>query len=338
MTGHRKTIGRNFNSQAVVESSTSGLQVQYFTLKTGRKVKFSFVIVPASEVADKTFVRQETNGRDQSALTKDSLKDITRTLRFQQFFACIGVMDGEKIEILDGSRRRASAIEIHAPLNVMVTSDKLTAEEARQLAKDIQTAKEHNIREIGLRLLSLKESGLNQKEIAEQEGLSQAKVTRAIQAATVPQELISLFPVQYELSFSDYKNLSELNERLSEKNIEFSQLVENISSQLVELVADDQLQEDEKKAAILYNFLDESKLFKGTVRKEDRSLMNVPFVTGDADLDAKFVKEAKEAGFESLKGHRSVGGMRASIYNAMPIEGVEKLVEFMRKFEKDNLK
>lgn len=91
---------------------------------------------------------------------------------------------------------------------------------------------------------------------------------------------------------------------------------------------------NEKKAKILYDFLDESKLFKGTVRKEDRSLMNVPFVTGDADLDAKFVKEAKEAGFENLKGHRTVGGMRASIYNAMPIEGVEKLVEFMREFEK----
>ena len=93
---------------------------------------------------------------------------------------------------------------------------------------------------------------------------------------------------------------------------------------------------NEKKAKILYDFLDESKLFKGTVRKEDRSLMNVPFVTGDADLDAKFVKEAKEAGFENLKGHRTVGGMRASIYNAMPIEGVEKLVEFMREFEKNN--
>lgn len=93
---------------------------------------------------------------------------------------------------------------------------------------------------------------------------------------------------------------------------------------------------NEKKAAILYNFLDESKLFKGTVRKEDRSLMNVPFVTGDAELDAKFVKEAKEAGFENLKGHRTVGGMRASIYNAMPIEGVEKLVEFMKKFEAEN--
>ena len=94
---------------------------------------------------------------------------------------------------------------------------------------------------------------------------------------------------------------------------------------------------NEKKAKILYDFLDESKLFKGTVRKEDRSLMNVPFVTGNEELDAKFVKEAKAAGLESLKGHRSVGGMRASIYNAMPIEGVEKLVEFMKKFEEENL-
>ncbi len=94
---------------------------------------------------------------------------------------------------------------------------------------------------------------------------------------------------------------------------------------------------NEKKAKILYDYLDESRLFKGTVRREDRSLMNVPFVTGSEELDAKFVKEAKEAGFENLKGHRSVGGMRASIYNAMPMEGVEKLVEFMKKFEEENL-
>ena len=93
---------------------------------------------------------------------------------------------------------------------------------------------------------------------------------------------------------------------------------------------------NEEKAKILYDFLDESKMFKGTVRKEDRSLMNVPFVTGDADLDAKFVKEAKAAGLENLKGHRSVGGMRASIYNAMPKEGVIALVEFMKKFEAEN--
>ncbi len=93
---------------------------------------------------------------------------------------------------------------------------------------------------------------------------------------------------------------------------------------------------NEDKAKILYDFLDSSKLFKGTVRKEDRSLMNVPFVTGNDELDAKFVAEAKAAGFENLKGHRSVGGMRASIYNAMPKEGVEKLVEFMKKFEAEN--
>ena len=93
---------------------------------------------------------------------------------------------------------------------------------------------------------------------------------------------------------------------------------------------------NEDKAKILYDFLDSSKLFKGTVRKEDRSLMNVPFVTGNDELDAKFVAEAKAAGFENLKGHRSVGGMRASIYNAMPKKGVEKLVEFMKKFEEEN--
>lgn len=93
---------------------------------------------------------------------------------------------------------------------------------------------------------------------------------------------------------------------------------------------------NEEKAKILYDFLDQSKLFKGTVVPKDRSLMNVPFVTGDADLDAKFVKEATEAGFVNLKGHRTVGGMRASIYNAMPKEGVEKLVAFMKKFEEEN--
>ena len=93
---------------------------------------------------------------------------------------------------------------------------------------------------------------------------------------------------------------------------------------------------NEKKAKILYDFLDQSSMFKGTVAPKDRSLMNVPFVTGDDMLDARFVKEAKAAGFENLKGHRSVGGMRASIYNAMPMEGVEALTAFMKKFEEEN--
>jgi len=93
---------------------------------------------------------------------------------------------------------------------------------------------------------------------------------------------------------------------------------------------------NEAKAKIIYDFLDQSTLFKGTVVKEDRSLMNVVFVTGNKELDEKFVKEAKAAGFDGLKGHRSVGGMRASIYNAMPVEGVQKLVEFMTRFEEEN--
>ena len=93
---------------------------------------------------------------------------------------------------------------------------------------------------------------------------------------------------------------------------------------------------NEKKAKVLYDYLDSSKLFKGTVVKEDRSLMNVPFITGNKELDDKFVKEAKAAGIENIKGHRTVGGMRASIYNAMPIEGVKYLVDFMKKFEAEN--
>ena len=93
---------------------------------------------------------------------------------------------------------------------------------------------------------------------------------------------------------------------------------------------------NEKKAAMIYDFLDSSKMFRGTVEKKDRSLMNIPFITGNEELDAKFVKQAAAAGFINLKGHRTVGGMRASIYNAMPAEGVKKLVTFMKAFESEN--
>jgi phosphoserine aminotransferase len=93
---------------------------------------------------------------------------------------------------------------------------------------------------------------------------------------------------------------------------------------------------NEKKAEILYTYLDQSKLFRGTVEKKDRSLMNIPFVIGNEELEAKFIKEATQEGLVSLKGHRTVGGMRASLYNAMPVEGVKKLVSFMKDFESKN--
>ena len=93
---------------------------------------------------------------------------------------------------------------------------------------------------------------------------------------------------------------------------------------------------NEEKAALLYDFIDNSTFYTNSVNKKDRSLMNVPFVSPNAELDAKFVKEAAENGLVSLKGHRLVGGMRASIYNAMPLDGVKTLVEFMKKFEMEN--
>lgn len=247
----RKTIGRQLNSQVAIDGPSTTEKTQFLTLKSGRKVKFVEVRIPANEVSSKTFVNQDTNGRDQSALTKESLKDIIKTIKLQQFFPCFGVQAGDRIEILDGSRRRASAIHVHVGLNIMITDDSLSVEEARQLAKDIQTAKEHNLREIGLRLLGLKESGLNQKEIAMLEGLSQAKVTRALQAAAVSQELISLFPVQSELSFSDYKLLLDIDANLTEKGISYQQLHDDISSHLDEVIGDSQLPEDEQKAAVL---------------------------------------------------------------------------------------
>lgn len=247
----RKTIGRQLNTQASMVEITDTNRSQVFTLKTGRKVTFRFVRIPASDVESKTFVNQETNGRDQLALTRESLKSIIQTIKFQQFFPCIGIQQGERIEILDGSRRRASAIYIHTGLDVMVTDEHLSADEASRLAKDIQTAKEHNLREIGLRLMALKESGFNQKEIAELEGLSQAKVTRAMQAAAVPQELISLFPVQSELSFSDYKILLEINEKLSEKGLTSEELIQSVSEQHDAILNDYERPEDEQKASVL---------------------------------------------------------------------------------------
>lgn len=247
----RKTIGRQLNTQASMVEMAGTDRSQVFILKTGRKITFRFVRVPASDVESKTFVNQETNGRDQLALTKESLKSIIQTIKFQQFFPCIGIQQCERIEILDGSRRRASAIYVHTGLDVMVTDEHVSADEARYLAKDIQTAKEHNLREIGLRLMALKESGFNQKEIAELEGLSQAKVTRALQAAAVPQELISLFPVQSELSFSDYKILLEVNEKLSENGLTSEDLIQSVSDQHYVILSDYERPEDEQKASVL---------------------------------------------------------------------------------------
>ncbi|EKY3225387.1 ParB family protein [Cronobacter dublinensis] len=251
MSTKRVTIGRTLTHSPFKESTDAETFTSVFVLSSGRKATFRMETVAPADVADKTFVRQETNGRDQSALTPESLRDITRTLKFQQFFPAIGVKAGDRIEILDGSRRRAAALICHTGLTVLVTEAALSAEEARKLAKDIQTAKEHNIREVGLRLMALKEAGLNQKEIAEQEGLSQAKVTRALQAASVSAALLAFFPVQSELTFSDYKTLCAVEESLLKNEIALQTLIETISGEVDIVLSEPELAEDEVKNRIV---------------------------------------------------------------------------------------
>ncbi|MFK3663579.1 ParB family protein [Scandinavium sp. NPDC088450] len=282
----RKTIGRQLNSQIVEENIKQNEHSQIFTLKTGRKVRFIHKTISAAEVQHRTFVNQDINGRDQAALTKESLKEIINTFRNQQFFPCIGIEAEGSIEILDGSRRRASALFVHRPLDVMVTNDQLTAEEARQLAKDIQTAKEHNLREIGLRLLALKDAGLNQKEIAERENISQAKVTRAMQAAAVPQELVSLFPVQSELSFSDYKLLLGISESLSAKGFKVEQLIDHVSASLDASSADSNLPVDLQKANYL-KVVAKASLALISAPAKDKAVVSPLWIFGDKDKFAR---------------------------------------------------
>lgn len=251
MSAKRITIGRTFSQSPLQNEHTAAEHTQTFVLNTGKRALFSLQHVSARDVEAKTFVVQETNGRDQSGLTPESLRDIIRTIKLQQFFPAIGVKRGERIEVLDGSRRRAAALLCKMGLSILVTDEDISAEEARRLAQDIQTAREHNLREVGLRLLALKQSGLSQKEIAEQQGLSQAKVTRALQAASVPAKLIMLFPNHAELAYPDYKLLLQACERLQEKQQSITTLVETISADIDEIASEDGLAEDEVKNAIL---------------------------------------------------------------------------------------
>lgn len=251
MSKSRPTIGRTFNSPVFKNEPSDEEFKQIFTLTSGRKVRFTRVRIPAADVESTTFVVLKNNGRDQSALTAESLKDIIRTIGSQQFFPAIGVREKDAIEILDGSRRRASAIISKCGLDVLVTDESLTAAEARALAKDIQTAREHNIREVGLRLQTLKKSGMSQKEIAETESLSQATVTRALQAANVSQALLSVFPVQAMLSFADYKSLLGIEEILSVKGIELSELVSNLKDVFNTVYGEATLADDEVKNKLI---------------------------------------------------------------------------------------
>lgn len=290
----RKTIGRTFNGSQLTEEKDKYEVNQRFTLTSGKAALFNLEYIPADEVAEKTFVQLVVNGRDQSGLTEASLKDITRTIKLQQFFPAIGRQIGDKIEILDGSRRRAAALLCNVGLSVLVTHADLTIEDARQLAADIQTAKEHNLREVGLRLLHLRDSGLSQKEIAELEKLSTAKVTRAIQAASVPAEMISVFPVQSELNYPDYKLLLDVHTQISKQSVSLESLLDKVNDEKKKIENLDELASDEVKNIIIAIF---KQTLKYALSNEQQKKALVSPLWSFAEKDAYARKRVKDRSF-----------------------------------------
>lgn len=251
MQTKRKTIGRTLSAASLTQLSTNQEHSQRFILKSGKSAVFYLEHVSAEELGEKTFVRFSVNGRDQSALTPESLLDITRTIKLQQFFPAIGYRIDDKIEILDGSRRRAAALLSHVGLSVLVTESEISNEDARQLAADIQTAKEHNLREVGLRLLQLRDNGMSQKEIALYEKMSAAKVTRAIQAASAPDDLVALFPIQAELTYADYKLLLTIEQLITAKRLSREYIIDHVNKQMIVLREKSQIPPEDVKKAVL---------------------------------------------------------------------------------------
>ena len=216
-------------------------QSRVFTLKSGKQAKFESVSILSGDIESRTFVDPDINGRDQSLLTPDSLSDISRTIKLQQFFPAIGREINGKIEILDGSRRRASCILNHVKFDILVTRDDIDVQDAKQLAKDIQTAREHSLRELGKRFVQLGNGGLTNEQIARSENVSPSKVTRALQAASVPDEIISVFPLASDLSHADYLTLLKLIGKARQADISINELAEDVRQQVISIKSDERL-------------------------------------------------------------------------------------------------
>lgn len=295
MQAKRKTIGRTLSAAPLPQiSNEQERHSQRFALKSGKSALFYLEHISAEELADKTFVRFLVNGRDQNALTPESLIDITQTIKLQQFFPAIGVRQNGKIEILDGSRRRAAALLCHVGLSVLVTDSEISNDDARQLASEIQTAKEHNLREVGLRLLQLRDKGMSQKEIALHENLSAAKVTRAIQAASVPEYLVSLFPVQAELSYSDYKFLLKIEHLIYTKDLARAKIIDDVNKRIDELTGKQKINSDELKKLILSVLKDTAENLVSN-KKQDGVNLTPLWSFDDKNMYAR--KRVKDRGF-----------------------------------------
>lgn len=244
MTKVMKKMGRTLGNSnfSKMLSETEGARV--FVLKSGAEARFVLTKILHDDIEEHTYVDASVNGRDQSLLTPESVSDIARTIKLQQFFPAIGREVNGRIEVLDGSRRRAACLYNGTPFEVLVTRDELNLADARQLAIDIQTAKEHTLRELGKRLELMYGDGMSQSEIARVEGLSNARVTRAFQAAAVPGEMIAVFPSVSELAITDYQLLLDIAEKARAKRVDIIDMVAGVRRRIkstTELDADDPL-------------------------------------------------------------------------------------------------
>lgn len=225
-------LGRQLGNSSFSKMMSESDGERVFTLKSGAQARFVLTKFLHDDIEAQTFVDAAVNGRDQAFLTRESVSDISRTIRLQQFFPAIGREVDGRTEILDGSRRRAACLYNGTAFEVLVTRDALSLSDARQLAADIQTAREHTLRELGKRLKLMYPADMNQSDIAAAEGLSAAKVTRAFQAAAVPEEIIAVFPSVSELSISDYQILLEVTDRARTRGISTEELTGHVRARI----------------------------------------------------------------------------------------------------------
>ncbi|MGJ0193839.1 ParB family protein [Pantoea sp. RRHST58] len=227
-----KKMGRTLGNSSFSRMLSETESTRVFILKSGAEARFALTKILHDDIEAQTYVDAAVNGRDQAFLTPESVSDISRTIKLQQFFPAIGREVNGRIEVLDGSRRRAACLYNGTPFEVLVTKDDLSLSDARQLAVDIQTAKEHTLRELGKRLTLMYPENMNQSEIARAEGLSTAKISRAFQAASVPDALISLFPSVSDLSISDYQILLDVAEKVAARRGSLNELVETVRARI----------------------------------------------------------------------------------------------------------
>ncbi|MBE5254190.1 MAG: ParB/RepB/Spo0J family partition protein [Enterobacterales bacterium endosymbiont of Blomia tropicalis] len=232
MTKIMKKMGRTLGNSNFSKMLSETESVRVFVLKSGAEARFVLTRVLHDDIEEQTYIDAAVNGRDQAFLTPESVSDISRTIKLQQFFPAIGREVNGRVEVLDGSRRRAACIYNDTPFEVLVTKDELTLADARQLAIDIQTAKEHTLRELGKRLKLMYPENLNQSEIAAAEGISAAKVTRAFQAASVPDEIMGVFPSVSDLSIADYQTLLDIAEKARARKISMDVLASNVRERI----------------------------------------------------------------------------------------------------------